>query len=303
MLHFVLAGGRHIDSAQLYRNHHELRKAVRWAGELRLPREELFIATKIHGGLFGRARARLWFEAMLKETGLEYLDLVLLHGAAAEPGGDWPVVSEHMPCGSPPQCRRETWEVLAEFMAAGRVRDIGVSNFGVRQMTEIMELGVAPIAVNQLEYHPFTLEPERKAVEFCHRHGIAVTAYSPFGSGAVIGWFSGSEQLPVKHMARVHGKSPGQVLLRWATQKNISVIPKSARPERQRENMDIFSFNLSDQEVARIDALPWRLAALPNPWDSCDAPDSIWSAGEAGFWDRVKQFVDGNVAKFRLPPQ
>eukprot|EP00415_Alexandrium_ostenfeldii_P004388 UN4388 len=86
-----------------------------------------------------------------------------------------------------------------------------------------------------------------------------------------------------------------------AIQNNVSVIPKSAQPARQRENMDIFDFKLSASDMSQIDRVPWRMAALPSPWDSCDAPDSIWSAGEAGFGDRVKQFIESKVAEFKLP--
>lgn len=298
ILRFLLMGGRHLDSAQIYGNQAACGQAVRWAMKLGVPREEIFLVTKIHGGLFGAESTSLWVERMLQEFGLDYVDLVLLHGAGPEPG-EWPVVSNKYPCGTPVQCRQETWETLAGFLANGKVRDIGVSNYGVRQMREIMALDVAKIAVNQLEWHPWVLDAEREAVEFCHQNGIAVTGYSPLGSGQIIKLFS--EMPTFKSMANSHGKLPGQIMLRWAIQKNVSVIPRTTTAKRLITNLDIFGFELSDEDMVSIDEIEYRMTVAPNPWDSPDVPDMIWSGDESTFRREHLAWIAGKQAETKLP--
>jgi len=175
---------------------------------------------------------------MLGEIGLSYVDLVLLHWAGLED----PV------CGSPRQCRQETWMALQRFVRSGQIKHLGVSNFGPRQIKEISGLGGVPISVNQFEFHPWAEAAHREAAEYCQQNGIVVTAYGSMGST------QGAQQLMseavFQQIAQQHGKTAGQVLLRWAVQRNITVIPGTGNPAHMRENLDIFDFALPDEVMA-----------------------------------------------------
>mmetsp|Transcript_86282 Transcript_86282/g.278608 ORF Transcript_86282/g.278608 Transcript_86282/m.278608 type:complete len:198 (+) Transcript_86282:313-906(+) len=180
---------------------------------------------------------------MLGELGLDYVDLVLLHWA----GGDDEV------CGTARQCRLETWLALQRFWRGGQIRSLGVSNFGPRQLKEIQALLGAPIAVNQLEFHPWAEEPHRETVAFCHQQGIAVTAYGSMGSSGGAGQLTAEEAF--KQLGAPHGKTAGQVLLRWAVQQNITVIPGTGNPKHMRENLDVFDFALPAEGMDFMDSL------------------------------------------------
>merc|ERR1712012_1290273 len=129
-------------------------------------------------------------------------------------------------CGTARQCRLETWLALQRFKHTGQIRNLGVSNFGPRQIREVMALSGAPVAVNQIEFHPWVEPINKETVEFCHQHGIAVTAYGSMGSAG------GASQILAQlgDLGTMHGRTAGQVLLRWAVQKNITVIPGTGNP-------------------------------------------------------------------------
>lgn len=245
VLWFLLMGGRHVDTAQEYNNHAEIGEAVRQAVQRGVPRSEIFVTTKLLPG--GYNRTMHWFPLELQSLGLEYVDLVLVH----IPGND--ALPLLFGCGNAKSCRDGTWHALSEFRRQGLTRNIGVSNFGPRQMREIMSLGGAPIAVNQLEYHPWVSWSHVEAVNFCHQHGIAVTAYCSLGGPETKSVLLRRERL--QKIGAAHGKTAGQILLRWATQKNASVIPGTGNPKHMRENLDIYDFNLSEADMAKMESL------------------------------------------------
>lgn len=243
VLDFLTLGGRHLDDAELYSNHREVGQGIRQAIAQGVPRSEIFFTTKISMRFFGFEQAVAWVPQMLKEVGLDYVDLVLLHWAG----------EDNNLCGTARQCRQETWLALQRFVHTGQIRNLGVSNFGPRQMKDLMGLGDVPIAVNQLEFHPWIEAPHREAVQFCHQNGIAVTAFGSMGSNRGANQVIG--QTLLQELGALHGKTAGQVLLRWAVQKNVTVIPGTGNPDHMKENLDIFGFHLSDEVMGLLDSL------------------------------------------------
>jgi len=245
VLDFLLLGGRLLDDAQLYNNHREVGQGVREAVSLGVPREEVFMTTKIWPDDFGFEQATAWVDSMLGELGLEYVDLVLLHAAK---------VDDALPCGSGKQCRQETWLALQRAQKKGKIKHLGVSNFGARQMQELIDLGGSPIEVNQFEYHPWVPKIHRETAEWCHQHGIVVTAYGSMGSARLAGQMMSIGAL--QQIGAQYGKTPGQVLLRWAVQNNVTVIPGTSNPKHQAENLRLFDFELSANDMASLDSIP-----------------------------------------------
>eukprot|EP00933_Yihiella_yeosuensis_P051348 TRINITY_DN49272_c0_g1_i1.p1 TRINITY_DN49272_c0_g1~~TRINITY_DN49272_c0_g1_i1.p1 ORF type:complete len:387 (+),score=33.11 TRINITY_DN49272_c0_g1_i1:48-1208(+) len=253
VLWFLLLGGRHLDTAERYYNHGAVGKGIQRAIKRGIPRSEIFLTTKIPPYLYGAEAVREWIPQAIKELGVEYLDLVLLHspGAASE-GHRLYVNVTACGKGNLTRCRQETWRALTDFRAQGLIREIGVSNFGPRQMKELRLPGTAPIAVNQLEYHPWIPDVHRKTVEWCHQNGVAVTAYCSVGGIEHAQVATGLEKM--RAIGKRHGKTGGQVLLRWAIQKNVSVIPGTSNPTHMRENLALWDFQLSPEEMNLIDS-------------------------------------------------
>jgi 2,5-diketo-D-gluconate reductase A len=224
----IEAGYRLIDTAVNYGNEEEVGEAIRRAG---VPREELRVTSKIPGRHHGYDDAVASTHASLGRLGLDYLDLHLIH---------WPNpgVGKYA----------EAWRALVDLRAQGLVRSIGVSNFTEAHLDRVVEeTGVTP-SVNQIELHPYFPQVEMRAVN--ERRGIRTEAWSPMGK----------RQAPfaepaVAEAAERHGVTPGQVILRWHVQLGSLPIPKSATPERQRQNLDVDGFVLTDDEVAAITAL------------------------------------------------
>jgi len=248
VLDYLLMGGRHLDDAQIYNNHREVGEGVRQAVALGVPRSEIFLTTKIWPSNFGFEKAAAWVGSMLGELGLEYVDLVLLH----KPGID--AVGDRLDCHEPKACRQETWLALQRAQRAGQIRHLGVSNFGPRQMQELIALGGAPIVANQIEYHPWVPELHRTTAEWCHQHGIAVTAYGSMGSTGMASQVLTQDVL--QQLGGAYGKTAGQVLLRWAVQKNVSVIPGTSNPKHMAENLRVFDFALADEHMQMLDGVP-----------------------------------------------
>lgn len=245
VLDYLLLGGRHLDGAKLYNNHREVGVGVRQALDAGVPREEIFLTSKIWSSDFGFESTLEWVDVVLDELGLDYIDLVLLHAAGVPDG---------LKCGEPKACRQETWLALQRAQRQGKVRHLGVSNFGPRQMTELMVLGGAPIAANQIEFHPWVPKLHLDTAEWCHQNGIVVTAYGSMGSSGLAGQMM--LQGALQQIGNSHGKTVGQVLLRWAVQKNVSVIPGTSNPKHQAENLQIFDFELSSSDMAALDSIP-----------------------------------------------
>ncbi|MDP9985918.1 2,5-diketo-D-gluconate reductase A [Arthrobacter oryzae] len=225
----VEAGYRHIDTAVKYGNERGVGNGIRASG---VDRSELFITTKLDGEFQGHDRAVAGLEGSLKRLGLDHVDLLLIH---------WPLPGRDQYV--------STWQTFERLQAEGKVRSIGVSNFKPAHLERLMaETDVVP-AVNQIQLSPaITRTAER---EFHARHGIVTESYSPLGG-------SGADLLsaPVlSQLAEKHGKTPGQLVLRWHIQNGLVTIPKTASPERMAENLDVFDFALDPQDLAELSVL------------------------------------------------
>jgi 2,5-diketo-D-gluconate reductase A len=219
-------GYRSIDTAALYGNEAGVGKAIRASG---IPRDDIYVTTKVWNDMQGRELAREAFERSMEELGLERLDLLLIHWPA--PGNDRYV---------------ETWETFAELRETGRVTSIGVSNFEPEHLRRLMdETGVVP-ALNQVELHPYLAQAELRI--FHELHGIATEAWGPLARGRV------ADDPVLQRIGAVHGRSPAQVALRWEIQLGVVTIPKSERRERMAQNLDVLDFDLTAGEMAEIEA-------------------------------------------------
>ncbi|MFH0241673.1 aldo/keto reductase [Streptomyces sp. HK10] len=236
--HALASGYRSIDTAAIYENEKGTGKAVAESG---LPREELFVTTKVWNGDHGRDAALRAFDASLERLGLDYVDLYLIHWPA--PGQDRYV---------------ETWKALEEIHADGRAKAIGVSNFKPTHLRRLMEETEIVPAVNQIELHPNFPQAESRA--FHSEHGIATEAWSPLGQGRGL-----LEDPVIAEIARRHGRTPAQVVLRWHLQTGNVVIPKSATPSRIEENIDVFSFVLDDDDMTGLSTLDNGTRLGPDP--------------------------------------
>lgn len=232
------AGYRHIDTAQGYGNEEGVGQAVRESG---LPRDEVFITTKLINSRHGYDEAIAALDESLQKLGLDYVDLYLIH---------WPR----------PHADRyvETWRAFEKILSDGKARSIGVSNFQVPHLQRLAaETGTVP-AVNQIELHPWLIQRELR--EYHREHGIATEAWSPIGKGGDL-----LREERIVALAEKYGKTPAQVVLRWHIQHGNIVFPKSVTPSRIRENIDIFDFELSADDVAAIDGLDRGTRLGPDP--------------------------------------
>jgi 2,5-diketo-D-gluconate reductase A len=221
------AGYRHVDTAAAYRNEKGLGQALAASG---LPREDVFVTTKLWNSQQGYDSTLAAFEASLGRLGFDYVDLYLIH---------WPVPSEDRFV--------DTWRAFECIHEEGRARTIGVSNFRIVDLERLeAETDTRP-TVNQVELHPRHQQAELRA--WHAENGIATEAWSPLAQGEVL------DHGAIAQIAERHGKTPAQVILRWHLQIGNVVIPKSVTPERIRENIELFDFELSDEELAAISAL------------------------------------------------
>lgn len=226
-LEAIDAGYRHLDTAALYDNEREVGEAVRRAP---VPREALFVTSKVWKDDNGYDETLRAFDASMRRLGLDRLDLYLIH---------WPVPSTDRYV--------ETWRALVRLRDEGRVRSIGVSNFHAHHLDRIIdETGVTPV-VNQVELHPRLPQAELRA--FHAARGIRTEAWSPLARGRLL------DDPVLARLAAAHGRSPAQIVLRWHVQLGNVVIPKASSPERIRENLDVFDFELDADDLAAIAAL------------------------------------------------
>ncbi len=222
-------GYRHIDTAQMYANEAGVGEAVAASG---IPRDELYITTKLNNGYHRPEDARRSLDESLDRLGLDRVDLFLIH---------WPLPTRY------DGDFVTTWRTMAEFVEDGRVTSVGVSNFEPHHLDRIVsETGVVPV-LNQVEVHPFFGNEDVRAA--CARHDIAVEAWAPIARGKV------AEDATITGIADRLGRTPAQVALRWHVQRGDIVFPKTVTPERMRENFDIFDFELSDDDMSAITAL------------------------------------------------
>lgn len=228
-------GYRSIDTAALYDNEESVGKAVRESG---VSREELFITTKVWNDDQGYDRTLKAFETSRNKLGLDYIDLYLIH---------WPGKDKY----------KDTWKALEKLYSEGYVRAIGVSNFEIHHLQNLMNDSEVRPAVNQVEYHPrLTQEP---LLQFCKREQIQFEAWSPLMRGRIL------DHPVIFQIAQNHGKTPAQVILRWDLDTRVVTIPKSVKRQRIAENADIFDFELTDEEVEQIRQLNTEERTGPHP--------------------------------------
>ena len=226
-------GYRHIDTAAFYGNESSVGRAIRAVG---IPREEIFVTTKVWNTERGYEKAKASILASLDRLGLEYLDLCLIHWpATARQYQDWEAIN------------RDTWRAFTELHRLGKVRAIGVSNFKPHHLKALMETEVKPM-VNQIELHPGQAQTETLA--YCRDNGVLVEAWSPMGRGKLL------DHPLITGIAAQYGKTPAQLCIRWCLQKGALPLPKSVTPARIRENVQVFDFTISPEDMARLDAMP-----------------------------------------------
>ncbi|MDR9855841.1 aldo/keto reductase [Paenibacillus sp. VCA1] len=221
----IASGYRSIDTAALYGNEEGVGQAIRESG---VPREELFITTKVWNSDQGYDSTFKAFETSITKLGLDYVDLYLVH---------WPVKGKY----------KETWRALEKLQQDGRVRSIGVSNFHIHHLEDVMKDANVKPAVNQVELHPLLNQAELR--EYCKSQGIQIEAWAPLAQGHLL------DNEVLKNIGAKYGKSTAQVILRWDIQNEIVTIPKSINPKRIVENADIFDFELTAEDMEQINGL------------------------------------------------
>lgn len=231
-------GYRSIDTAALYGNERGVGQGIRASG---LPREEVFVTSKVWNDDLRRNRVEEAFEQSLSRLGLDYLDLYLLH---------WPVAGRIVP----------SWKALEKIFASGRVKAIGVSNHMIPHLEELLDQAEITPAVNQIEFHPYLRSPA--LLDFCRKKNIQVEAWSPLmQAGAIL------KDPVLNRIGGKYGKSVAQVILRWDVQSGVVTIPKSNKKSRIIENGNIFDFTLTAQEIGAIDALDRSQRSGADPFD------------------------------------
>lgn len=232
-------GYRSIDTAAVYQNERGVGQGIKEAlAEYGLKREELFVTSKVWNADLGYESAIAAYEASLERLGLEYLDLYLIH---------WPVKGKY----------KDAWKALETLYEQGRVKAIGVSNFQIHHLEDVLADARVKPMVNQVELHPRLTQVELRA--FCEKHGIRIEAWSPLMQGELL------NDETLREIAAQTGKSVAQVILRWDVQHGIVTIPKSIKEARIIENASIFDFSLTDAQMASIDGLNENRRIGPDP--------------------------------------
>ncbi|MDE8564839.1 aldo/keto reductase [Anoxybacillus rupiensis] len=232
-------GYRSIDTAAIYENEQGVGQGIREAlQETGASREELFVTSKVWNTDLGYDATLAAYEASLNKLGLEYLDLYLIH---------WPVAEKY----------KEAWKALETLYKAGKVRAIGVSNFHIHHLEELMKEAEIKPMVNQVEYHPRLTQQKLQA--FCEEHSIQLEAWSPLMQGQLL------NHPVLQEIAKHHNKTVAQIILRWDLQKGVVTIPKTTKEQRMMENASIFDFALTKEEVEQIDRLNQNRRVGPDP--------------------------------------
>ncbi|MFC0392032.1 aldo/keto reductase [Paenibacillus mendelii] len=235
----IASGYRSIDTAAVYANEKGVGQGIREAiRENNLSREDLFITSKVWNADLGYESTLAAYETSLDKLGLEYLDLYLIH---------WPVEGKY----------EEAWRALETLYNEKRVKAIGVSNFQIHHIEKLMKKAAIKPMVNQVEFHPRLTQPELR--KYCKEQGIQMEAWSPLMQGQLL------DDPTLQEIAGKHGKSVAQIILRWDLQHGVITIPKSTKEQRIIENASVFDFELSQEDLARIDGLNQNLRVGPDP--------------------------------------
>lgn len=237
------AGYRHIDTAACYGNEASVGQAIKESG---VPREEIFVTSKVWNTERGYEKTLAAFETTMAKLDLDYVDLYLIHWpAAANQFENWKEINA------------QTWRALEELYIKGKVKAIGVSNFLPHHLEALLEGAKVVPMINQIEYHPGFMQAE--SVAFCKAHNILVEAWSPLGTGNVLN----NETLIM--MAQKYSKTVAQICIRWVLQHGLLPLPKSITESRIIENTEVFDFELKEEDMAIIDAIPFCGGAGINP--------------------------------------
>ncbi|MEQ6357440.1 aldo/keto reductase [Lysinibacillus sp. M3] len=236
----IAKGYRSIDTAQVYRNEESVGRGIRAAiDEGLVTREELFVTSKVWNDGLSYEETLAAYDSSLEKLGLDYLDLYLVH---------WPGIDTNYV---------DVYKALEKVYQDGRVRSIGVSNFHVHHLEHLLkETSVVPV-INQIEFHPHLTQEEVRA--FCKEKGIQAEAWSPLMNGSLL------EESLIQQLASKYGKTPAQIVLRYDVQHGVVTIPKTMTPARMTENLTVFDFALTEEEMAQLDALNDGLRCGPDP--------------------------------------
>ncbi|WP_419885428.1 aldo/keto reductase [Paenibacillus sp. B-A-8] len=235
----IAHGYRSIDTAAIYQNETGVGQAIKEAlQDNNLSREDLFVTSKVWTADMGYEETIAAYETSLAKLGLEYLDLYLIH---------WPVKGKY----------KETWRALETLYKEGRVKAIGVSNFQIHHLEDVMKDAEIKPMVNQVELHPYL--SQQALLSFCKEQGIQLEAWSPLMQGQLL------DQPVLKQIAAKYGKSVAQVIIRWDLQRGIITIPKSTKEHRIIENVDVFDFQLTEEDMTLINSLNQDQRVGPDP--------------------------------------
>lgn len=234
ILSAIECGYRLLDTASIYKTEQQTGAAIRQSA---IPREEITVISKVWRNDLGYHKTKEAFAKSLKQTGLNYLDLYLIHWPAnARNFNNWQKTSA------------ETWRAMEELLEEGKIKSIGVSNFWPEHLEALLDSAKIKPTVNQIEFHPGYWQPE--TTQYCKEKGIVLQAWSPLARGRIFG-----NEILIE-IANRHQKTVSQIALRWIVQQGVIPIPKAASKERMNENFDIFDFALSDEEMELINNLP-----------------------------------------------
>jgi diketogulonate reductase-like aldo/keto reductase len=237
------AGYRHIDTAAIYRNEEDVGLALRQSG---IDRREVFIVTKVWNEDHGYDSTLRAYDASLKRLGTDYVDLYLIH---------WPVS----------KLRGQTWKALVKLLEEDRCRAIGVSNYTVRHLEELLAESTVVPAVNQVEFNPFLYRKE--LLDYCRAKGIQLEGYCPLARARKL------DDPRLVAVAAKYGKTPAQVAIRWALQREVVTIPKSIHQERILENADVFDFDMAAEDMETLDALNENYWVISPAWNPETSPN------------------------------
>ena len=230
-------GYRHIDTAMIYENEEPVGRAIRESG---VSRDDFFVTTKLWNDDIVKGNAQKALDTSLRKLGLDYVDLYLVH---------WPIKDKYV----------SVWKDMEKIAATDKVRAIGVSNYQEKHLKEVLDMRSLIPAVNQIELHPYLSQQE--LVEYCSKHNIKIESWSPLCANKN----DLLNEQTLKDLAEKYSKTSAQIVLRWNIERGLIVIPKSSNPGRQEENLNIFDFALTSEDVQKINSLNKDMRVGPHP--------------------------------------